>query len=49
MKNENEAKTMAKHISCDFKCKFNGTTCNSNQKWNNETCRCERKMIVSAK
>ena len=32
--NKNEAKTMAKHISCDFKCKFDSTTCNSNQKWN---------------
>ena len=29
--NKNEAKTMAKHISCDCKCKFNGTKCNSNQ------------------
>ena len=27
----NEAKTLVKHISCDFKCKFNNTTCNSNQ------------------
>ena len=41
MANKNEAKTMAKHISCDFKCKFNGKTCN--QKWNNETCQCEWK------
>ena len=28
--NKNEAKTMAKHISCDCKYKFNSTTCNSN-------------------
>ena len=27
--NKNEAKPMEKHISCDFKCKFNSTTCNS--------------------
>ena len=27
--NKNEAKTMKKHISCDCKCKFNCTTCNS--------------------
>ena len=27
--NENETKTMTKHISCDCKCKFNSTTCNS--------------------
>ena len=38
--NKNEAKTMTKHISCDYKCKFNSTPCNSNQKWNNETCQC---------
>ena len=25
--NENEAKTMTKHISCDCKCKFNSATC----------------------
>ena len=34
--NKNEAKTMTKHISCDCKCKFNCTTCNSSQKWNNK-------------
>ena len=26
IKNKNEATTMAKHISCDCKCKFNSTT-----------------------
>ena len=30
--NRNEEKTLAKHISCDFKCKFNSTACNSNKK-----------------
>ena len=35
--NKNEAKTTTKHVSCDCKCKFNSTTCNSNQKWNNKT------------
>ena len=38
--NKNEAKTMAKHISCDFKHKFNSITCNSNHKLNNKTCQC---------
>ena len=41
--NESEAKTMTKYISCDCKCKFNNTPCNSNQKWNNETCQCKCK------
>ena len=35
--NKNEAKIMAKHISCDCKCKLNSTTCNTNKKWNNKT------------
>ena len=34
----NEAKTLLKHISCDCKCKFDSTGCNSNQKWNNDKC-----------
>ena len=29
---KNEPKIFLKLISCDFKCKFNGTICNSNQK-----------------
>ena len=28
----NEGKTLIKHISCDCKCRFNSTKCNSNQK-----------------
>ena len=47
--NKNEAKTMAKHILCDCKCKFNSTACNSNQKWNNKTCQCERKNYRKCK
>ena len=38
---KNEAKTMKKHISCDYKCKSNSTICKSNQKWNNKTRQCE--------
>ena len=30
--NTNEAKTMTKHTSCDSRCIFNSTTCNSNLK-----------------
>ena len=39
--NKNEAKTMKKNISCDCKCKFNSTACNSNQKLNDESCQCK--------
>ena len=35
-----EAKTLVKRISCDYKCKFNS---NLNQKWNNKTCQCDCK------
>ena len=47
--NKNEAKTMTKQILCDCKCKFNSTTCNSNQKWNNKTCQCECKNYCNCK
>ena len=39
----NELKTLAKHASCEWKCKFDGRKCNSNQKWNNDKCRCDCK------
>ena len=41
----NELKTLTKHISCECKCKFDGTKCNSNQWWNNDKCRCECKQL----
>ena len=37
----NEAKTMAKHGSCDCKYKLNSVTSDSNQNWNNKTCQYE--------
>ena len=36
--NNDEAKAIKEHISCDCKCKFNSTT-----KWSNKTCQCECK------
>ena len=47
--NKNEAKTIAKHIPRDWKCKFNSTTCNSNQKWNNKHVNMNVKIMISAK
>ena len=41
-----ESKTLTKHISCDCKCKFDGRKCNSNQKWNKDTCRCYCKKLT---
>ena len=38
-----ESKTLAKHISDECKSKFDGSKCNSNQKWNNYNCRIESK------
>ena len=37
--NENEAKTIAKHISCVCKCKLNSTACNSRLVNVNRTCK----------
>ena len=39
--NRNKTKKSVNHFSYDCKCKFNRTTCNSSQKWNNETCQYE--------
>ena len=38
-----------KHISCDCKCKFHSTTCNSNEEWNNKTCQCKIKNYHKCK
>ena len=38
---KNEVKTVTKHTSFDYKCKFNSTKSNSNKKWNNKTCQYE--------
>ena len=43
IKTINESKTLMEHISCDCIWKFDSTTCNPNEKWNNETCQCECK------
>ena len=39
--NKDEPKAMIEHVSCDCKCKFNSTTCNSDQKWNNKIYQCK--------
>ena len=40
---------MTKQVSCDRKFKSNSTTCNSNQKWNNETFQGEFKNYQKCK
>ena len=47
--NKDEAKTVKEHISSHFKCKFNSTTCNLNQEWNNKTCQWECKNYHKCK
>ena len=47
--NKNEVKAMTEHFSCDCKCKFNSTTRNSKQKWNNKTSQCECKSYCKCK
>ena len=41
----NESKTLAKHISLECKCKFDGRKYKTNQKWSNDKCRCECKNL----
>ena len=47
--NKNEAKTMAEHVSWDYKSKFSSITYNSNQKWINWTCHCQYKNYRKGK
>ena len=39
----NKSKISTKDISCEYKCKLDGTKCNSDQWWNNDKNRCESK------
>ena len=41
-----ESKTLAKHISCDCKSKFDSRKCNSDYKWNKEYSRCECENLI---
>ena len=43
----NESKTLAKHVSCECKCKLDGRKCNSKQKWNIDRCwwKCKKHHI----
>ena len=49
IKNKNQAKAMAKHILCDYKCKLNSTISNSYQKWDDKTCQCKCKNYHKCK
>ena len=40
---------LVKDISCDCECKFNGSTCYPNQKWNNDKWQCECKKCRECK
>ena len=43
IKEINASKILAKHVSCECECKFDGSKCSSNQKCNNDKRRCECK------
>ena len=43
IKEINKLKTLAMHVSCKCKCKFDVRKCYLNQKWNNDKRRCECK------
>ena len=41
-----ESKTLKKHISCGWKCKFDEAKCKPYQSWNNDKCLCQCKNYV---
>ena len=41
----NKSRTLIKHISCECKCKFGGSKCNSNRKQDNDKCHGTRKNL----
>ena len=47
--NKNEAKAMPEHISCDCKCKFNSTICNSTKNGVMQHVNVNVKIIISIK
>ena len=48
-KSNNEAKIIVKHTSCDWKCEFSSSICNSYQKWNNDKFQWECKKYCTCK
>ena len=42
----NESKTLAKHLPCQCKSRFDGTKCGTDQWWNNDKCLCESKNVM---
>ena len=46
---KDEVKATAEHISYDCKSRFNSTTCNSSQRWNNKAYQCECKHYPKCK
>ena len=45
----NDSKTLTKHISCECKCKFDGTKNHSNQRCNNDKSRSDCKKFMYMK
>ena len=45
----NESKILSKHVSCKYKCNFDGRKCNSYQKWNNNKVDVSVKNIIFVK
>ena len=46
IKGINKWKSLAKHISCECRCKFHDRKCNSTQIRNNDKCQCECKKPI---
>ena len=42
----NETRHTEWHETCKYKCRFNSSVCNNEQRWNNDKCRCECKELI---
>ena len=42
----NEARHIEWNQTCKCKCRLDASVCNNKQRWNNDTCRCERKELI---
>ena len=39
----NKTRRIEWHETCKCKCRFNSSVCNNKQRWNDDSCKCERK------
>ena len=46
MSRTNETRHIEWNETCKCECKFGANVCHNKQRWNKNTCRCERKKLI---